>query len=85
MKTTWYKGMNERQKEEMVSSFNASGRLRARMHEILNEKLNDLYAKRRSEASYESPNWVYKQADYAGYERAINEIMSLIESEGISS
>jgi hypothetical protein len=85
MKTTWYKGLNEKEKEEIISSFNASGRLRARMQVILQEKIEEMYAKRRSENAYENPNWAYKQADASGYERAIAEIMSLMHSEGINS
>ncbi len=85
MRTTWYKGMTDREKEEIISSFNASGRLRSRMKEILEEKLISMYAKRREETSYECPNWAFKQADYVGYERAMHEILSLIDSDGISS
>jgi len=80
MKTTWTKGLNEQQKEEITSSFRSAGRLRERMREIVVEKLRENSKTRVSKSSFENPSWPYFQAESNGYERAMDEILSLLES-----
>jgi len=81
MKTTWTKGLNVGDAEEIRQSYAASGRLRQRLTEILKSKANSRREKSLSEESYVSPNWAYQQADAIGYERAIFEIISLISEK----
>lgn len=80
MKTVWTSGMNEEQKEELKSSFYASNEIRKRLKEILTMKYESARVEMRSKDTYESPNWAFKQADLCGYERALNEVISLIEN-----
>jgi hypothetical protein len=80
MKTSWVKGLNEEKKKEVEREFNESAFFRKLLSELLQEKLKTKHNESRSKESYESPNWVYFQADCIGYERAITEILSLIES-----
>ena len=78
MKTTWLKGLNVQKKEAMRLSFSASADLRERLKAIAEEKVAIIHKKRITDASYESPNWAFQQADLCGYERAMEEIISLL-------
>ena len=70
--------MNAKQKESLKASFGASKDIREKLTEISKDKILVLRAKRISESAYESPNWAYQQADLCGYERALEEIISLL-------
>lgn len=78
MKTSWTKGLSPQQKEDIKSAFMAGGALRERCVFLLREKLIASHRSRSNEISYENPNWAYKQADCCGYERAIEEFISLL-------
>ena len=77
MKTAWTKGMDEKQQEEMISCFSSSAFLRMRGIELCREKIEANRKSSISSSAYDSPNWAYKQADAVGYERAMQEIISL--------
>lgn len=77
MKTTWIKGLEGREKEEMEASFSSSAGLRLRGIEICREKIEVCRKASISSDAYNSPNWAYKQADAVGYERALQEIINL--------
>lgn len=81
MKTVWTKGLTGQAKEEMVREFNASAHLRKRLTEILEEKRETCYKKSVSEDAYLSPNWAFQQADSRGFERALTEIISILDSK----
>lgn len=78
MKTVWIKGLEDDASQEIKLSFNSSALLRSRMEVLLKEKISTADKKSYSEEGYDSPNWAYKQADLAGYKRAMHEIISLI-------
>lgn len=78
MKTSWLKGLNPQQKEEMTSSFNASGNVRERLRTLLLEKAEEARKATRSGNAYDNPNWALVQADAIGYEKALYEVISLI-------
>lgn len=80
MKTVWIKGLDEVKKKEVEREFKESALFRKLLTEILNEKLKTKHNESRSKEGYASPNWAYFQADAIGYERAITEILSIIES-----
>ncbi|HET8689238.1 MAG TPA: hypothetical protein VFM18_21715 [Methanosarcina sp.] len=79
MKTTWTKGLTGQDKEEMQSLFHSSARLRSRIKLMIEEKINASRTKSVSEDAYDTPNWALKQADAIGYERALKEIISLMQ------
>ena len=79
MKLNWTKGLSAQEKEEMKLLFSSNARLRARAVEILKEKQAAAHKGTTLKDAYDSPNWALKQADSVGYERAINEIISLFE------
>lgn len=79
MKTVWTKDLKTQElKDEFKASFVASAKVRQRLSAILAEKLKTNDTKRRSEEGYDSPSWSLKQADSIGYERAIEEIISIL-------
>lgn len=78
MKLAWTKGLSADAKKEMQSSFNSSSLTRLRLTLLLKEKIESMRKKNTLEDAYENPNWALKQADAVGYERALNEIISLI-------
>lgn len=79
MKTSITKGLTGQAKEEMVSSFNASGNIRSRLILLLKEKQETARKANMQESMYENPNWGLKQADVIGYSRALEEVISLLE------
>lgn len=79
MKTQWKSGLSKEAAEAIDSSFKASAFLRERLTILLKKKEESNRQKTRNASSYESPNWAYMQADAIGYERALNEVISLIE------
>jgi hypothetical protein len=79
MKTAWTKGLVEAEKEEMKSLFLANASFRKRQQLLLRDKIDAIRQKNTVESSYDSPNWALKQADAVGYERALQEIISILE------
>lgn len=79
MKTTWKKGLTPDLAKEIELQYKASLVIRRRLVELLEEKYKTEDKKRLLTDAYESPNWAFKQADIAGYHRALVEIKSLLE------
>lgn len=79
MKTAWKKGLTKERAEEVGKDFEASAILRNRLKELLEEKAKLSREGSISKDAYTNPNWAYLQADARGYERALSEILSLIE------
>lgn len=79
MKTVWTKGLTEEQTTELRKDFVGSAILRGRLKELLEEKAKLSRDGSVSKDAYNSPNWAYLQADARGFERAILEVLSLIE------
>lgn len=78
MKKTWTAGVSEQTAEEIKGNFKSSALIRARLTALLNERINAKRTEVISKTSYDSPSWAYLQADANGYERALNEVISLI-------
>lgn len=79
MKTSWSKGLETDAKKELELQFKASMLIRKRLIQLLEEKWKVEDNKRLLSDTYDSPNWAFKQADIAGYHRALKEILSLLE------
>tara|TARA_B110000014_G_C20041509_1_gene541360 strand:- start:464 stop:703 length:240 start_codon:yes stop_codon:yes gene_type:complete len=79
MKKSWVSGLEEDQKKLMEGYFNGSPLLRERLKYILEGKISNRTTACEKLETYESPSWAYIQADKNGYNRAIREIMELIE------
>lgn len=79
MKTNWTKGLSEQDAEVFVNQFKESRLLRRRLSELVSEKIKVSHTESRKKANYESASWAYLQADAVGYERALFEIISLLD------
>lgn len=81
MKTILTSGLDPQKAKEVRTEFIGSVALRERLIDVLNVKKESLRSDCISKLSYESPSWGYMQADCNGYERAINEVISLLMSK----
>lgn len=79
MKKSWIQGLEPQAEEDLRGNYVASLVMRKRLKELVESKISSSLTSSRSESAYENPNWAYKQADSRGYERALHEIISLIE------
>lgn len=80
MKTSWLSGVKDASvKKELRANYIASKMVRERLTEMLDAKLSSSVRSSRSSESYDSPNWALKQADSTGYQRALEEVKSLLE------
>lgn len=78
MKTSITAGLSPADEFNVKGEYLGSPVLRKRLVELLLKKQEQSYKERISKTTYESPNWGLIQADGVGYERAINELISLI-------
>lgn len=81
MKTSITAGLNPAEAEEVEADFRASPRLRERLAYLLEEKMRAKRAYVRKDEHYEKPSWAMLQADALGYERALSEVISLLQSK----
>jgi len=78
MKTIWTKGLDLDAEKEMRADFKSSLYTRKRLITLATEKLDLSTKDSRNKDNYENPNWPYLQADCRGYERALQEIISIL-------
>lgn len=83
MKIIWTKGVGRELSIDIKQNFKESLVLRRRLEEILKDKIEESCRTARSKASYDNPNWAYMQADHRGYERAFQEVISLLNDEKV--
>lgn len=77
MKTRWTSHLkDEADKKAFKEAYKASGEIRRRLIELLEEE-RAANNKARCD-NYESPAWAMKQADHNGVERTIEKIISII-------
>ena len=79
MKTQWTKGLEPDAKSEMKLHFSSSVQLRKRLGVMLKDKIDAKNREMIKDDAYDNPSWAYLQADSRGYQRAISEVLSLIE------
>lgn len=78
MKTSITAGLSAVDAKLVKEEYLGSPMLRKQLVELLKDKQAKAYTERLSKSNYESPNWGFIQADGVGYERAINELISLL-------
>ncbi len=83
MKTSWLKGLSDERKKEVKDEFLSSPTIRSRLVTILGEKIESSRTGLRTKEGYDKPSWGYQQADGIGYERALYEVISLIEDKSV--
>jgi len=79
MKTNWTKGLTKENSEIVTNQFKESKLVRRRLGELISEKIKTSHTETRKLITYASPSWAYIQADAVGYERALFEIISLLD------
>lgn len=83
MKTSWTLNLSEQQKAELKKEYASSPILRERLKTLLLNKMETSRTSARSKNKYDSPAWAYVQADAIGYERALDEVISLITTKTV--
>lgn len=81
MKTLWTEGLEPDVAKEIRGDFISSHLVRKRLTKILEDKINSSHASLRQKDIYDKPNFGVIVADSIGYERALNEVISLIEND----
>lgn len=79
MLSSWFTNLDKDKEGELKANFLSSLIIRNRLKYILSKKIEDSLKEGRSKQSYDSPNWEYMRADQNGYERALSEVIKLIE------
>jgi len=80
MKSTWFDGLAEDRKQELRGDFISSQLVRKRLIEIINAKVETTRVSVRKKENYEVAHFPALIGDSIGYERALMEIISLLES-----
>jgi len=78
MKLSWTKGVARELTVDIRQNYKESLVLRRRLVAMLEDKASASTKTSRSKDGYENANWAYLQADARGYERALQEVISLI-------
>ena len=81
MKTTWTDGLEDDQKKELKGDFISSQLVRKRLTKLLNDKIDANRISVRKKENYDLAHFPALVADSIGYERALAEIISLIEND----
>jgi len=77
-KKSWTQGLNQEEEFNVRGNYKESLVIRKRLQDVLEDKINNNISSTRSKLTYDKANWVYEQADANGYQRALNEIIELI-------
>lgn len=85
MRTVWTAGLKGNELSEIKKDFAQSIYLRKRLTDILQGRIESTREKLVSSDTYMSPSWAHLQADGVGYERALREVINLLESESLKS
>ncbi len=80
MKSTWLDGLEEDQKKELRGDFLSSHLVRKRLTKLLNDKIDTNRTAVRKKENYEVAHFPALVADSIGYERALTEIIALLET-----
>lgn len=75
----WTAGLDKEQAKDLEASLQAATIAFRRLKQLLENKREVNSASRISKTAFELPAWDCYQADSNGYERAINEVIKLIE------
>jgi hypothetical protein len=82
MKASWTSGLNKELANDVRINFKEALVVRRRLAKMLEGMADASTKASRSKLLYDNPNWALLQADQRGYERALSEIIKLID-EGV--
>lgn len=74
MKITWFNHLPKDKQEGFKKQINSSRDVLERLQQILEDKQTEVVLS----TDYDNPSWAYKQADRNGYDRALTEVINLI-------
>lgn len=83
MRATWTTGLGKQEASEIKKDFLQSVHLRKRLTDILTSRIESSRVNSISPDKYDSPSWAYIQADNVGFERALREVINLLESSSL--
>lgn len=83
MKTSLLSGIDEKDQEEVIQSFRSSLRFREQLIKVLSTKIEASRKESITKSSYDKPAWSEYQADNNGYERAVREVISLLNEKSL--
>jgi len=83
MKASWTQGLTPEQAIEIKKDFKGCFPTRKRLAKLLEDKISVTRKGTLTKDGYSSPNWAYVQADSVGYERALNDVISLILDDSV--
>lgn len=75
----WQAGLTDQEKQDLKASMLAATPAFKRLTKLLDKKLEENESRREARDTYDKAAWPYFQADCSGYNRAIKEIIKLIE------
>lgn len=81
MRRSWTHGLEPERSKDIRANFKESLVMRRRLNELLEKKIESSYKMGRSVEAYDNPNWALLQADARGYERAMQEVLDLLEDK----
>jgi len=76
---TWTTGLSPDEKKELSLQLEQAEEAFLKLASILDQKIEGSVKRQRSRAGYESPNWMFEQADAIGYQRALSDVLTLIK------
>lgn len=79
MKVSWTKGLTPEEEKDVRANFLEALVLRKRLRRVIEDKISEARRTSIAKSTYDNVNWAYLQADEVGYERALKEIIDLIE------
>lgn len=79
MKTVWFKGVKEENKEERRIQVLSAQKAFEILTKILEDKIRERDGQRNDPKCYDSPAYVALQGDASGYIRALRETISIID------
>lgn len=74
MKLNWFSHLPKDQQEDFKKQIRSATDVLERLAQILQEKQTEVVLS----TDYDNPSWAYKQADRNGYDRALTEVINLI-------
>lgn len=75
---TWTLGLSPIEKDVMFSQLELAEGAFSKLASILDQKIDASVKNSRKESSYNTPNWALEQADAIGYQRALANVLTLI-------
>lgn len=79
MKSKWLAGLSDQEKEDVKTSIQAAKPAFKKLTKLLKDKYDENRTSQLKRDTYDKAQWPFFQADCNGYQRAIQEMINLIE------